>query len=138
MDSTRKSCGIGGVFVLIAVFICGPVVAGDDFDNRLRPSTLTACDVMPEVKSQTAPEYPREARRAGHEGTVWMRALVDVKGNVTKTKVAKSSGSKSLDESAKAAAIKNRFEPAQNDGKPVAVWIAYKVVFSLSKDQRHR
>jgi len=44
--------------------------------------------------------YPEIARRAGVEGTVIIQVLIDTKGNVNKTRVAKSLGNNGCDEAA--------------------------------------
>ena len=45
--------------------------------------------------------------------------------------VAKSSGTQSLDEAAVAAATDNVFKPGIQNGRPVNVWVSYKVEFTL-------
>ena len=62
-----------------------------------------------------------------------MKALVDREGKVRQAMVAKSSGTASLDEAAVQAAYKNRFKPGIQNGRPVAVWVTYKVDFTLSE-----
>ena len=51
--------------------------------------------------------YPEIARRAGVEGTVVIYVLIDTKGNVNKTRVARSLGNNGCDEAA-ISAIKDR------------------------------
>ncbi len=94
-------------------------------------------DEYPEMIYQEIPVYPPKAESAGIEGYVWIQALVDSTGTVRKAKVAKSSGVKSLDSAAVAAAPKCRYKPAVAHGRPVAVWVTYKVTFALdSKKDR--
>ena len=86
---------------------------------------------------QSAPVYPEEAKKAGITGNVWIKALVDKEGTVRKVQVHKTSGNDLLDKAAMAAAYKNKFTPAMQDNKPVAVWITYKVTFALEdKDSK--
>lgn len=81
------------------------------------------------------PEYPRLARTANMEAIVWVKALIDNEGKVRDAMILKSSGSKAgFDESAIQAAYKCRYKPAIQDGRPVAVWISYKVKFILPPD----
>ncbi len=87
----------------------------------------------PELVYQHKPEYPRFARDAGLEGTVWIAVLVDIDGSVADARVYKSSNFTSLDQSALEAAYKNRFTPAIQSGKPIRVWAAYQVQFVLNK-----
>lgn len=79
------------------------------------------------------PVYPRLAEQAGIEGTVWIKALVLKDGKVQKTVVYKSSGTRSLDEAALDAAKKCRFKPAIQNGRPVAVWVAWPYYFRLNE-----
>jgi TonB family protein len=46
--------------------------------------------------------------------------------------IAKSSGSNvGFDEAAIKAALQRRYRPALQNGRPVAVWVTYKIVFRL-------
>jgi TonB family protein len=89
-------------------------------------------EIYPQMIKEMKPEYPQAAKDSGVAGTVWVQALVDKKGKVRKVKLAKSSGHKELDESALKAAWGNEFSPAMQNDKPVAVWVTYKVGFSLA------
>jgi protein TonB len=98
-----------------------------------QPDEFVPVEIPAEMIYEEVPEYPRLARQAGMEAVVWVKALVDSKGNVRDATVFKSSGSKAgFDESAVAAAFKCKFKPAIQNGKPVAVWVAYQVEFTLT------
>ena len=97
------------------------------------PDTTVAVDIMPEMIYQVAPEYPTDAEEKGIEGDVWIKALIDKQGNTVKAIVYESSGTASLDKSALAAAQKFRYKPALQDDKPVAVWVKFKVKFTLDE-----
>ena len=56
---------------------------------------------------------------------------MDENGYVIKVYTAKSSGHKPFDKSAVKAAYKNLFKPAIKDGKPIKLWVTYKVDFLL-------
>ncbi len=86
----------------------------------------------PEQLSCNGPEYPEEAKQAKIEGVVWVQALIDKKGKVRKAQTAKSSGHEILDDAAVKAAFGCDYKPAYQDDKPVAVWITYKVSFTLA------
>ncbi len=79
------------------------------------------------------PEYPRLANQAGIEGLVWVKALVSNRGDVLDAVVYKSSGTDSLDDAAVAAAKYNKFKPAIQNGRPVAMWVTYQVKFGLGQ-----
>jgi len=90
-------------------------------------------DKMPEVKTLVKAEYPKNLKKAGEEGTVMIKALVLKDGSVKTAEVSKSSGYKEFDESALQAAEKSAFNPATQDGAPVAVWVSYSVTFALEQ-----
>jgi protein TonB len=80
------------------------------------------------------PRYPDEAVSVGASGTVWVQAFVDSKGIVVDARILKPSGSNyGFEESALQAAYKNRYSPAIQKGKPVAVWVSYKVDFNFRR-----
>jgi TonB family protein len=78
------------------------------------------------------PEYPREARIKGLEGTVRARVLVSETGLVQDIQLAAGSGSALLDQAAIDGLRVWRFKPAYQDGRPVAVWAVVPVVFKLN------
>jgi periplasmic protein TonB len=84
----------------------------------------------PRVVYQVDPEFSEEARKAKYQGTCTLMLIVDSNGHPTNIRVANSLGM-GLDEKAIEAAKKWRFEPAQKDGRPVAVEIALEVDFHL-------
>jgi TonB family protein len=119
------------IVVLATLLLAVTVLAGDKQEKPPGPKDFVVVDVYPEMIKETQPVYPEEAKKAEIEGDVWVRSLIDKDGNVVKAEVAKPSGTNLLDESALAAATKNKFKPASQDGKPVAIWITYKVSFVL-------
>jgi len=80
------------------------------------------------VKLKT-PKYPKEARKHGIRGAVWIEVLVLPDGTATNPCVWKSSGHLILDRAAWETATKNKFKPAMKDGKPIAMWVTWRVVF---------
>ena len=81
----------------------------------------------------TQPEYPPSSRRAGEAGTVTLAAYVLESGKVGEVKIVKSSGFEKLDEAAVKEVQRNwRFVPGKEDGKPVAMWHTFNVVFKLT------
>jgi protein TonB len=96
------------------------------------PDEFVPVEKQPEMILQTQPVYPQIAKSAGLTGTVWVKALVDKDGNVRQAMVGKSSGSAALDDEAVKAAYKNKFTPGVQNGRPVAVWVTYRVDFKLT------
>jgi TonB family protein len=97
------------------------------------PDEFVPVEVQPEMIHYETPEYPRIAKQAGLTGLVWVKALVDKEGNIRQAMVGKSSGTQALDEAAVAAAPRNKFKPAIQNGHPIAVWVTYKVEFKLNE-----
>lgn len=78
------------------------------------------------------PPYPRAELRAGIQGTVLLKVLVDVDGTPLEVVVQTSSGNRSLDRSAVQHVLKRwRFQPAMQDGRAVQAWGLVPIVFSL-------
>jgi TonB family protein len=116
--------------------------AGDDPAPKPAPAAIddkdlpgindfVAVETVAEMIHYETPEYPKEAAKANLEGAVWVRSLVQKDGTVAKSALGKTSGYDILDSAALKAASKCRFKPATKDGKPVAMWIMYKISFSL-------
>ncbi|HZP16907.1 MAG TPA: TonB family protein [Terriglobales bacterium] len=76
------------------------------------------------------PEYSEEARKAKYQGVCVLSLIVGPDGRPRDIHVSRALGM-GLDEKAIEAVNKWRFEPAQKDGKPVAVAISVEVTFRL-------
>ncbi len=76
-------------------------------------------------------DYPISARRAGLEGKVLLRLLIDEKGLPQRADVQQSSGHVRLDEAARAAAMRALFKPHVEDGQPMPVYALVPISFSL-------
>ena len=87
-------------------------------------------DELPEALEKVPPIYPDAARQAGVTGTVIVQALVGRDGRVKDSKVVQST--LGLDEAAESAVVQWTFKPARSAGKPVAVWVAIPVRFTLN------
>lgn len=79
------------------------------------------------------PEYPMIAKRRGWEGTVLLEVEVGENGTPRSVKVLESSGRELLDQSALRAVRLWLFNPATEDGKPVASTMTLSIVFKLEK-----
>jgi TonB family C-terminal domain len=78
------------------------------------------------------PPYPSLSRRLGEEGMVRLNILVNPDGSVARLEVAKSSGYPRLDQSAMHTVQSSwKFEPARQDGRPVAAWVIVPIQFTL-------
>ncbi|MBI2984080.1 MAG: energy transducer TonB [Candidatus Kerfeldbacteria bacterium] len=83
----------------------------------------------PALITDAAPVYPDIAREAQVEGTVLLRVLVGKNGRVIEVHIDHSIPM--LDQAAVEAARKWVFKPALNNNRPVPVWVARQVRFSL-------
>lgn len=93
---------------------------------------LEFAEEMPIPVTVETPVYPELAERAGIEGRVWVKVLVDEQGFVRQAVIAKASGtSAGFEEAALASAMNNRYRPALQNGRSVMVWLTYKVDFRL-------
>lgn len=88
--------------------------------------------VPPRLVHYAKPAYPAAAREKGTEGTVVVRVLVDLAGNVAGADVYESSGSSLLDEAAIAAANKWEFLAARDNlGKDMSCYVFIPISFDL-------
>jgi protein TonB len=106
---------------------------GEGDGNFIRPpiDTFIVVEIQPELLHPVVPEYPRFAKTAGIEGRVIIKALIGPKGSVLDAVVFDSSGHLLLDEAALAVAWKYKYKPAIQSGRPIAIWVTYKVDFKL-------
>jgi protein TonB len=96
------------------------------------PDEFVAYEESPEKIEEVELKYPEMARRAGIEGIVWVKALVDKEGKVRDVIIAKDSGANAgFEDAAIQQAYATTWKPAISNGQPVAVWVTYKVVFKL-------
>lgn len=88
-----------------------------------------AFDTPPQPRDLARPEYPFALRQRGVEGSVTVAFTVDVRGRVQDIEVQESTHEE-FERAAVAAVRTWRFEPAQRDGKPVAVRISQRLAFT--------
>ena len=105
------------------------VVAPPSEDDLPKFGEYVYVEELPEAITKVSPVYPDLAREAGVDGVVLVQALVGKDGRVKDARVQKSIPM--LDESALAAVKQWVFKPALSNNKPVAVWVAVPVRFTL-------
>jgi protein TonB len=93
------------------------------------PRTVAASQVG--YLTRPAPIYPTRSRRAGEQGTVFVKVLVDATGRPAQVSLEKSSGHPALDESAVSAIKAARFRPYTEGGMPQPVWVVCPINFAL-------
>jgi periplasmic protein TonB len=102
--------------------------------NNAVAATEAVGQVARELKTSTRvePSYPPASRRAGEEGTVRLRVLVDATGKPKDVQVAQTSGFSRLDDAAKQAVRRWKFQPATNGGQAITVWTQVAITFRLT------
>ncbi len=100
------------------------------------PDTFITVTDQPVKLKDVRPVYPDVARKAGVEGDVWVKVLIDTSGSVLDATTLRTSGVKELDNSALDAARQTLWKPAEQDGKKVRLWVTYKVSFKLGDKKK--
>jgi protein TonB len=77
------------------------------------------------------PIYPARSRKAGEQGNVMIRVLVDVTGRPAQVSLQTSSGHPELDQSALSAVRAAQFRPYAEGGLAQAVWVLVPINFVL-------
>jgi protein TonB len=128
-EATGADASVGSAADSVAGAHVPVYVAGD---RDMRPDAhgdMVFVDVLPEAIVKVPPEYPNPARADGVEGTVLVIALVSSSGRVADAFVQDSIAE--LDLAAMDAVRRWKFKPASSAGKPLAVWVAVPVKFTL-------
>lgn len=77
------------------------------------------------------PVYPSRSRRAGEQGTVMVRAFVDIAGRPSQVSLQASSGHPALDEAAVSAVRAAQFRAYAEGGRAQPVWVHIPIKFNL-------
>ncbi len=92
-----------------------------------------AYDKKPELIGSLTFIYPDWARKLEMEGKVFVHTLVNKDGRVVDVKILKSSDYEILDEAALQAVKKSHWQPAEQRGEPVSVWVVVPIKLALHK-----
>ena len=120
MDSSARLT----TFLLAVILACLPLHLNAD------DTIYTKVDVNPVPVKTPPPEYPEAMKRQGVSGVVAVSIVIDEKGVVTSTAVAKSSQVE-FEAPAMEAVKKWKFKPAQKDGAPVKMKVTVPIRFNL-------
>ena len=101
-------------------------------DVDFRPPKFVAYEVAPQPLNERIMQgiYPEVARRLGIEGKLYLELWIDTKGKVRNVIITKPLYP-AIDKIAKERAYQLKFNPAMQNDKPVAVRLAYPVIFKL-------
>lgn len=134
------------ILVLIAVTCCISTIFAQD-KQVPPPEKEIPFDKAPAVIKQVSPSYPEKMLQSGLEATIYLKAFIDLEGNVVEAqpeqvKLLTTKGpegepdqkgdSKAFEDAALSAIKQWKFAPAQMHGKPVAVWVTIPFRFKLS------
>jgi protein TonB len=97
------------------------------------PSLAQNADLIPVVR--LAPQYPRDAARAGISGWVRLRIVVNPDGSVREARAVEADPRGLFEAAAVTAAMRGRFRPRMVDGVAVESSGEYTVTFSLAAGQ---
>lgn len=86
------------------------------------------------VLQMPPPDYPPLSRERGEQGVVMLQLAVDASGRLGEVSVLQSSGFSRLDKAARAAVQRWRFQPAIENGQPVAAQLTLPVRFALDEN----
>lgn len=122
---TLRFAGLAASFALAALGLLADALAQE---NAPPPSpTATEETTPPKLVEAAEPLLPDDGTVQG-EVAVILRIVVDRDGKVTSAEVVESRGER-LDEAARSAALRSRFEPARrSDGTAVPARILYRIV----------
>lgn len=91
------------------------------------PVTISSVEYLQPPK----PDYPISAKRAGEQGKVVLRILINEKGLPERVDVQQSAGFARLDEAARSAALRAVFKPHLEDGRAVPAYVLVPINFAL-------
>jgi periplasmic protein TonB len=114
--------------VLVQVPTLGPTITSV---TSVKPPEEYRTPAVVDATTCEKPSYPPGARRANETGTVRLTFLIDVDGKVLDSKVQRSSGSRRLDEAARAGLSLCKFKPATLNGRPERTWGRIEYVWKL-------
>ena len=133
---------------IIPVLLDLPVVEGPPSPIRVAPAApapvapaaeptagplALGSDLAIGCPDRQVPRYPADARRRREQGTVTLRVELAESGRVAQVTVAKSSGSRALDDAAVDAIRAWRCSPAERDGRPVRAIATQALDFVLER-----
>lgn len=105
-----------------------PQIGQDTEKAALSPTKMLASPL-----NTPAPIYPFEAKKAGQQGTVAIKFMVNELGTVESASVVSSSGYQLLDDAAKQTVNTWRFTPTYINEEPIPHWYQQRVIFEIEK-----
>lgn len=120
---------VSGVFAIIILLDCSRQTAKQAASSD---DMFVPFDEAPVQIKTASPVYPPEALNAGITGEVLVKALIDKNGVATNAIIARDSGKNvGFEQASLDAAFRTKWKPAMSKGKPIAVWVTYKIEFNF-------
>ena len=111
-----------------------PVQASESAISGSQQQGAPAQDLK--TANRVDPTYPPASRRAGEEGTVRLKVLVDTNGRASNVQVTQSSGFPRLDQAAQEAVRKWRFVAATDGSNKIQAYTQVAVTFKLTEAEQ--
>jgi protein TonB len=89
---------------------------------------------LPKRKRPQKPDYPATLKSQGIEEDIPVLVNIDAEGKVTSVKILKESTYPAFNDSARAAALAEEFEPATRDGVAMPYSLSFKYKFRLEEE----
>lgn len=108
-----------------------------EFYDKHKPNIgdeFIGIELMPEITYKSVPKYPRPAKLLKAEGTVFIRVLIGLTGRPIDVLIDKTTDldwKYGFNKAALKSAMKCKFKPATQDGKPVKIWVSIPYEFIL-------
>lgn len=116
-----------------------PTVTAASFGERpalAPPEVRPSLEAADQFRERLQRSYPRMLRDRGVGGVVVLEFFVSPRGDVSRVRVAESSGHGVLDQVAERMASEMRFLPALNRDRAVGVWVSQRICFVTVDDRR--
>lgn len=110
------------------VQITQDIVIDDSYEPGM--DEFVPVEKPPQIVKRVVPAYPDMAMRAGLEGTVWVKILIDKEGKPQRAVVVRST-TDIFNDAAIEAAMQFVFTPAVMNQGPVKVWVSMPFRFKL-------
>jgi hypothetical protein len=103
-------------------------------DTMTVDSSLNNVVILPQITYRAEPAYPQKALDSGITAIVQITAFVDSTGYVARviTDSCTTPGY-GFEDAATVAAYQSRYQPAWRMGRPIGMWVTYKMRFTLKR-----
>lgn len=115
----------------LRVKVLAPFPAALAADSTQPPNVISAAKAAEHVRTKVPPKYPVDAKKAGIQGTVVLKATISKDGAIENLDVV--SGPEELRQSSLDAVRQWTYEPFMMNGEPVEVETTINVIYTLAR-----